>query len=64
MEAIKLAERLGEKRVPKEVVIIGIVLKEIPYIFGEKLTPTIAAAVPKAVEMTLNEIKNNRKISS
>ncbi len=64
MEAIKLAERLGENRVPKEVVIIGIVLKEIPYIFGEKLTPKIAAAVPKAVEMTLNEIKNNGKISS
>jgi len=64
LEAIKLAKSLGEKRVPKEVVIIGIVLKEIPYIFGEELTPKIAAAVPKAVEMTLNEIKNNGKISS
>ena len=64
MEAIKLAERLGEKNIPSEVVIIGVVLKEIPYIFGEKLTPKIAAAVPKAVEMTLNEIKNNGKISS
>jgi len=40
------------------------VLKEIPYIFGEKLTPKIASAVPKAVELTLNEIKNNVKISS
>jgi hydrogenase maturation protease len=60
MEAMKLAERLGEKNIPKEVVIIGIVLKENPYIFGEKLSPKIAAAVPKAVELTLNEIKNNK----
>jgi hydrogenase maturation protease len=64
MEAIKLAEKLGEKRLPKEVVIIGIVLKKIPYIFGENLSPKIAASVPKAVEMTLNEIKSNGKISS
>ena len=63
MDAMKLADRLGEKRIPQEVVIIGIVLKENPYIFGEKLSPKIAAAVPKAVEMTLNEI-NNGKISS
>ncbi len=63
MDAMKLADCLGEKRIPQEVVIIGIVLKENPYIFGEKLSPKIAAAVPKAVEMTLNEI-NNGKISS
>jgi Ni,Fe-hydrogenase maturation factor len=61
---MKLAERLGEKRIPKEVVIIGVMLKENPYIFGDELSPKIAAAVPKAVEMTLNEIKNNGKISS
>ncbi len=64
MEAIKLAKRLGEDNIPKEVVIIGIVLKENPYIFGEKLSPKIASAVPKAVEMTLNELKKYIKISS
>jgi hydrogenase maturation protease len=64
MDAIKLAERLGENKIPNEVVIIGIVLKENPYIFGDKLSPKIAAAVPKAVEMTLNEINKNVKISS
>jgi hydrogenase maturation protease len=64
MEAIKLAEHLGEKNIPNKVIIIGIVLKKNPYIFGEKLSPKIAAAVPKAVEMTLNEINNNDKISS
>jgi hydrogenase maturation protease len=62
-EALKLAEKLGEKNIPSEIVIIGIVLKEIPYIFGEKLSPKIAAALPKAVEMTLNEIKKDIKIS-
>ena len=64
LEAIKLAERLGEKNIPREVVIIGIVLKEIPYVFGEQLSAKIAAAVPKAVDMTLNEIKKDLKISS
>lgn len=64
IEAIKLAKRLGENKIPNEVVIIGIVLKENPYIFGDTLSPKIASAVPKAVEMTLNELKMNVKISS
>ncbi len=64
MEAIKLAKSLGEDKIPNEVIIIGIVLKENPYIFGDKLSPKIASAVPKAVEMTLNELKENVKISS
>ncbi|UCB59423.1 MAG: hydrogenase maturation protease [Thermoplasmatales archaeon] len=64
VEAIKLAKCLGEEKIPREVVIIGIVLRKIPYIFGEELSPKIAAAVPKAVKMTLKEIKNNLKISS
>jgi len=60
MEALELAEKLGETRIPKEITVIGIVLKEIPYIFGEKLSPRIAKAVPKAVEMTLSEIEKIR----
>ena len=62
-EALKLAERLGEKNIPSEIVIIGIVLKKIPYIFGEKLSPKIENAIPKALKMTLNEIKKDIKIS-
>ena len=57
-EAIKMARKLGETKIPSEIVIIGIILKEIPCEFGEKLSKDIAAAVPKAVEMTLNEIKS------
>ena len=59
LEALKLAEKIGEDRIPREIVIIGIVLKEMPYEFGEKLSQKIAAAVPKAVEMTLSELEKN-----
>lgn len=58
IEAIKMAKKLGETKIPREIVIIGVMMKEIPCEFGEKLSEDIAAAVPKAVEMTLNEIKN------
>ena len=57
-EAIKMAKKLGENRIPKEIVIIGIMMKQIPCEFGEELSENIAAAVPTAVKMTLNEIKN------
>jgi len=57
-EAIKMAKKLGETKIPNEIIVIGIILKEIPSEFGEKLSKDIFAAVPKAVEMTLNEINN------
>lgn len=63
-EALKLAEKLGETNIPQDIVIIGIVLKKNPYIFGDKLSKNIAAAIPKAVEMTLNEINWKGKFSS
>ena len=55
---------MGEDRIPKEIVIIGVMMKQIPCEFGEKLSNEIAAAVPKAVDMTLKEIKKDLKISS
>ena len=64
IEAIEVAKKMGEERIPKEIIIIGIMMKEIPCEFGEKLSNEIAAAVPKAVDMTLNEIKKDLKISS
>jgi hydrogenase maturation protease len=57
IEAIKMAKKLGETRIPKEIIVIGVMMKQIPCEFGEQLSNNIAAAVPKAVEMTLNEIK-------
>lgn len=64
IEAIEMAKKMGEERIPEKIVVIGITMKEIPCEFGEKLSNKIAAAVPKAVDMTLNEIKEDLKISS
>jgi len=58
IEAIEMAKKLGEDKIPKEIIIIGVMMKEIPCEFGEDLSEKIAAAVPKAVRMTLDEIKN------
>jgi len=60
VEALELAEKLGEDRIPREIVVIGIVLKEMPYLFGEKLSSEIAKAVPKAVKMALSETEKTR----
>ena len=57
MQAIELAKKMGEEKIPKEIIIIGVMMKEIPCEFGEKLSKEIQTAVPKAVELTLNEIK-------
>jgi hydrogenase maturation protease len=63
IEAIEVAKKMGEKRIPQEIIVIGIIMKEIPCEFGEKLSEKIEAAVPKAVEMAQNEIKKDIKIS-
>jgi hydrogenase maturation protease len=59
IEAIEMAKKMGEGQIPKEIIVIGILLKEIPCEFRESLSEKTAAAVPKAVEMTLNELKRN-----
>ena len=59
LEALQLAEKLGENRIPREIIVIGIVLEEMPLEFGEQLSSTVSAAVPKAVEMTLSELGKN-----
>ncbi|MBU1940808.1 MAG: hypothetical protein KKC68_03445, partial [Candidatus Thermoplasmatota archaeon] len=62
-EAITMAKKLGEDQIPKEIIIIGILMKNIPCEFSEKLSKKIEMAVPKAVEMTLKEIEGELKIS-
>jgi len=59
LEALRLAEKLGEDKIPHEIVVIGVVLEEMPLEFGEHLSPMVAAAVPKAVEMALSELGKN-----
>jgi hydrogenase maturation protease len=56
-EAINMAKKMGENRIPKEILIVGILMKEIPCEFKEKLSKNIAKAVPKAVKIVLNEIR-------
>lgn len=56
-EAIQLAEQLGEKKIPDEIIIIGIVLHKIPTEFSEAISPKVKTAIPKAVQIILNEIQ-------
>ena len=56
-EALLLAKQLGEKQLPQEIVVIGIVVKN-TLDFGENLTSEVASAIPNAVTMVLTELKN------
>jgi len=56
LQALQLAENIGEKNIPRDITIIGILMKETPCEFGETLSSEIAEAVPKAVEMALTEL--------
>lgn len=58
-EAIQLATKLGEENIPKEIIIIGIVLHETPVEFTEKISPKIAESIPKATKMILSEINHS-----
>lgn len=54
-EALKIADEMGID-IPKEIVVIGIVVDK-ALSFGENLSADVAKAVPKAVEMVLQEIQ-------
>jgi len=58
-QAIEMAKRLGETRIPDEIKLVGINLGELPCDFGENLSPEIKNAVPKAVELVKEEVKKN-----
>jgi hydrogenase maturation protease len=64
LEAIQLAKMLGEHRIPNEIIVIGIVIKSLKYEFGDTLSPIIAKAVPKAVNMAMIEIEKKNKNST
>jgi hydrogenase maturation protease len=55
-EAIKLAEKLGENKIPKYIKIIGIKIGKIPCEFSECLSEDISDIIPKAMDIVLNEI--------
>jgi hydrogenase maturation protease len=56
-EALLLAKQLGENQLPREIVVIGIVVKN-TVDFGEHLSREVASAVPTAVTVVLTELKN------
>jgi hydrogenase maturation protease len=57
-EAIDMAKKMGETNIPKEIIIIGVLMKKIPCEFKETLSDEIQAAIPKAVEMTVHEVQH------
>ena len=58
MQAIEMAEKMGEDKIPREIIIIGVMMKEIPCEFKEELSEKIKTAVSEAVKLTINEINN------
>jgi hydrogenase maturation protease len=56
-EALQLAEQLGEKHLPSKIILIGITVNS-TYEFGEHLSSKVALAVPTAVALVLEELKN------
>lgn len=59
IEAIQMAKKIGEKKIPKEIVIIAVMMKNIPCEFKIELSKEIQKTVPKAVDMTIMEIKKS-----
>jgi hydrogenase maturation protease len=59
-EALLLAKNLGEVNLPREIVIIGVVVNP-TYEFGEELSTEVKNAIPAAVQMILSEIKNTER---
>lgn len=55
-ESIKLAETLGEEKIPDKIIIIGIVLHELPLEFSETISPEVSKAIPKAIDLIIREI--------
>ncbi|MCX6671543.1 MAG: hydrogenase maturation protease [Euryarchaeota archaeon] len=56
-EALHLAKQLGEKHLPSKIILIGITVNN-TYEFGEHISREVAAAVPTAVALVLEELKN------
>jgi hydrogenase maturation protease len=55
-EALALAKDLGDTSLPKEIILIGIVVRR-TYDFGEQLSTEVQRAVPTAVRMVLSELR-------
>lgn len=55
-QAIDMAKKMGQQNIPKEIVIIGILMKSTPCEFSEQLSKEITMAVPQAVQLIIDEL--------
>jgi len=58
-QAIDLAKKLGENRIPSDIKVVGINIGELGCEFGEELSSEIAKAIPKAVELVKKEVEGD-----
>ena len=56
-QALDLAKKLGHKRIPNDIKLVGINIGEFNSEFGEELSSEIAKAVPKAVDLVKKEVE-------
>lgn len=56
-EALTLAKDFGDSSLPKEIILIGIVVRQ-AHDFGEQLSTEVQCAVPTAVRMVLSELRH------
>ena len=56
-EALHVAEQLGEKHLPLQIILIGITVRN-TYEFGEHLSNEVSSAIPTAVSLVLEELNN------
>ena len=58
---VELGTKLG-MALPREIIIIAIEVADITT-FSEELTPKVEQAIPKVVELILQEIKDNKSLN-
>ncbi|MFH0767558.1 MAG: hydrogenase maturation protease [Bacillota bacterium] len=58
LEALDLSEKIGDRTIPKDIIIIGINLKVMPLEFSDSLSSEIREVMPKVIEMVLSELNN------
>jgi hydrogenase maturation protease len=58
-QAIDLAKKLGENRIPSDIKVVGINIGELGCEFGEELSSEIAKAIPKTVELVKKEVEGD-----
>lgn len=56
MQALRFWEKVSDVHLPKQIIIFAIEVED-PYSFHEGLSPKVDAAVPRAVEMVLRDIR-------